>query len=296
MTLFGGLETGGTTWCALVGTGPDDVRDSIEFPIGAAGETIDRAIAFFARHDLAAVGIGSFGPVDRDRSSAGWGRITTTPKPGWSDVDLAGPVGSALGVPVGFDTDVNAAAMGEHRWGAARDVETFCYITVGTGIGGGAMTDGRLLGGAMHPEMGHQTVLRDLTEDDFPGTCPYHGDCWEGLASAPALVKRWGRPPHELPDDHVAWQIEARHLAHGLANLIYILSPQRIVLGGGVMRRTGLHALVRTQLRAIVNDYVALPTDSAGLAAFVCPPGLGGRSGSLGALALGEAAYAASLG
>ncbi|MDQ1709682.1 MAG: fructokinase, partial [Frankiaceae bacterium] len=151
MTLYGGLETGGTTWCAIVGTGPDDIRDSVEFPIGAPAATIDRAIEFFAQHELAAIGVGSFGPVDRKIGSPMWGHITSTPKPGWRDVDLAGPIGRAIGVPIGFDTDVNAAALGEHRWGAAQDVDTFCYITVGTGIGGGVMVDGVLLGGAMHP-------------------------------------------------------------------------------------------------------------------------------------------------
>jgi fructokinase len=293
MTVFGGLETGGTTWCAIVGTGPGDVRDTVEFPIGAPAETIGRAIAFFAQHDLAAVGIGSFGPVDRNPASPTWGYITTTPKPGWADVDLAGPIGSELGVPIGFDTDVNAAAIGEHRWGAAQDVTTLCYITVGTGIGGGALVNGVPLGGAMHPEMGHQAVLRDLAQDDFAGSCPYHGACWEGLASAPSLIARWGRPPVELPDDHIGWDIEAQHLAHGLANLVYILSPERIILGGGIMRRAGLHERVRSKLAAFVNDYVPLPPAGPELDAFVCAPGLGTMAGPLGAVALGEAAYRA---
>ena len=293
MTLFGGLETGGTTWVAIVGTGPDDVRDSVEFPIGEPGPTIERAIAFFAAHDLTAVGIGSFGPVDRDPRSAGWGHITTTPKPGWANVDLAGPIGAALGhLPIGFDTDVNAAAVGEHQWGAAQDVDTLCYVTVGTGIGGGVMVNGAVAAGLMHSEIGHQGVRRDLVLDAFAGSCPYHGDCWEGLASATAMFARWGVNPRELPDDHIGWEIEAEHLARGLANLVYILSPQRIVLGGGVMRRTGLHARVRTRLVELVNGYVALPATGAALDMYVCPPGLGERSGSLGALALGQAAYA----
>jgi len=292
--VFGGLETGGTTWCAIVGSGPGDVRNSVEFAIGDPSETIERAIAFFAAHDLAAVGVGSFGPVGRSADSPHWGHITTTPKPGWAYVDLAGPIGTALGVPVGFDTDVNAAALGEHRWGAAQDVDTFCYVTVGTGIGGGVMVGGLLLGGAMHPEIGHQSVVRDVAADPFAGSCPYHGDCWEGLASAPSLTARWGCTPDQLPDDHVAWEIEAQHLARGLANLVYVLSPQRIVLGGGVMRRAGLHARVREKLAVIINDYVPFGAPGTELDTFVCPPGLGARSGSLGALALGQAAYAAA--
>lgn len=292
--IFGGLETGGTTWVAIVGTGPDDVRDSVEFSIGAPGPTIERAIAFFAKHELAAVGIGSFGPVDRDPGSAQWGHITTTPKPGWAHVDLAGPIGAALGgLPIGFDTDVNAAAVGEHRWGAAQDVDTLCYVTVGTGIGGGVMVNGAVAAGLMHAEIGHQGVRRDLSADDFAGSCPFHGDCWEGLASATSMVARWGVTPRDLPDEHIAWEVQAEHLARGLANLVYILSPQRIVLGGGVMRRTGLHARVRTRLLEIVNGYVPLPAPGPDLDAFVCAPGLGAQSGSLGALALGQAAYAA---
>jgi fructokinase len=277
MDLYGGLETGGTTWCAVVGTGPDDVRDTAEWPIGVPDETIGRAIDFFSAYaGLAGVGIGSFGPVDRDRRSAQWGHITTTPKPGWAFVDLAGPIADALGVPIGFDTDVNAAAVGEYRWGAAQDVDTFCYLTVGTGIGGGVLVDGRPLGGLLHPEFG-----------------PYHGDCWEGLASATAMRARWQAEPHELPDDHPGWDVEAEDLALGLANVVYLLSPQRIVLGGGVMRRAGLHDRVRARLPRILNDYLASPAFGADIEAFVCPPGLGGRSGSLGALALGQDAAAA---
>ena len=297
MELYGGLETGGTTWRAVVGTGPHDIREVLDYPIGEPEETIGRAVDFFAGHrPLAGVGIGSFGPVERDRSSPRWGQITTTPKPGWAFVDVAGPIGRALGVPIGFDTDVNAAALGEHRWGAAQDVDTFCYVTVGTGIGGGVIAGGHVLSGLGHPEFGHQSIRRDRSADDFAGSCPYHGDCWEGLASATAMRARWSREPHQLADDHPGWDLEAEHLALGLANVVYVLSPQRIVLGGGVLRRPGLHERVRTRLVATVNDYLQLPALGVDLASYVCPPGLGDRSGSLGAVALGQAAAGAARG
>jgi fructokinase len=289
MKLFGGLETGGTTWCAVVGTGPDDIRDALEFPIGQPEPTIDHAIAFFAQHDLAAVGVGSFGPVDRNPDSAGWGYVTSTPKAGWRGVNIAGPIARALSIPIAFDTDVNAAAVGEHRWGAAQDVKTFCYVTVGTGIGCGIMVSGALLNGAMHPEVGHQALPRNPESDDFPGTCPSHGGCWEGLASATSLTARWGMTPVELPDEHVAWDIEAEHLARGIVNLVYIVSPERIILGGGVMRRRGLIDRIRAKLPGLINGYIPFP-EGSDLTAFISPPGLEARSGSLGALALAEAA------
>ncbi len=227
MALLGGIETGGTTWELAAGSGPADVRAHASIPTTFAEETIAAAVAFFREAGpVEAVGIGSFGPVDVRPGSPTWGWITTTPKPGWAQTDLAGPIGRELGVPVAFDTDVNAAALGEHRWGAAQELDTFAYVTVGTGIGGGGMARGRLLHGLVHPEVGHLRIPRDAG-DAFPGACPYHGDCWEGLAAAPALEARWGRPPHELPDDERIWSLEARYLALGLVAIVSVLSPRR---------------------------------------------------------------------
>ena len=198
MTAFGGIETGGSKWACAVGTGPEDVRATATFPTGTPAETIAQAVDFFQNgNEVAAIGIGSFGPVDVRAGSATWGHVTTTPKPGWANIDLAGAIGRALGVPVAFDTDVNAAALGEHRWGAAQGIDTFVYITVGTGIGGGGMAGGRLLHGLVHPEFGHMRIPRD-PDDGFAGACPYHGDCWEGLASGRAIGERWGAPAHTL--------------------------------------------------------------------------------------------------
>jgi len=281
VSVRGGIECGGSKWeCAIGGSGPD-LTAAETIPTTTPEETIERAIAFFEREGpVDAIGIGSFGPLDRRPGSPTWGYVTTTPKPGWAQTDIAGPIGRALSVPVAFDTDVNAAALGEHRWGAAQGLDTFCYITVGTGIGGGGMVGGKLLHGLLHPEFGHLRVPHDLTLDPFPGSCPYHGDCWEGLASGTALRARWGMPATQL-DGEVAWQLQARYLALGLVAVIAVLSPERIVIGGGVMQRPGLLADVQRELAALVNGYL-------GAAASIAPPALGGRAGVLGAIALAE--------
>ena len=196
--IVGGIEAGGTKFVCAVGTGPGDLRAVERFPTTTPEETLGRAIAYFRDRPVAAVGVGSFGPVDVDPDSPTWGHVTSTPKPGWQGADVAGGVARALGVPVGFDTDVNAAALAEHRWGAAQGLDTFVYLTVGTGIGGGGLIAGRRLHGLTHPEMGHIRVPR-VPGDDFAGVCPYHGDCWEGLASGPAIEARWGPPRPTFP-------------------------------------------------------------------------------------------------
>ena len=268
--IFGGVEAGGTKWVCAIGTGPDEIVDSVVIPTGAPDETIARATEFLQGEDsLTAVGIGSFGPVDLRR-----GRITTTPKPGWNDTELVSAFASAFDVPIGFDTDVNAAALGEQRWGAAVGVDTFVYITVGTGIGGGAMVNGRLVHGMLHPEIGHMRVPHDWDRDPFPGVCPYHGDCFEGLASGEAMKAR-GDSPVEL---------EAEYLALGVLNVISVLSPQRIILGGGVMKEPGLLEAVQRRVPEIAGGYFDLPE--------IVAPALGDRSGVLGALELARLALA----
>jgi fructokinase len=278
---FGAIEAGGTKWVCGIGSGPDDLVTT-QIPTTSPNETIANAIAFFRDRDLAAVGIGSFGPVNLDRASPHYGYITSTPKRGWQNTDVAGAFHAALNIPVGFDTDVNAAALGESRWGAARDVASCLYLTIGTGVGGGAILDGRLLHGLMHPEMGHIRIPHDLQRDPFPGACPFHGDCLEGLASGPAIQKRWGIPAKELLSDHPAWRLEARYLALAVANFVFTVSPARVILGGGVMDQVQLFAMIRTELAEILNEYIQLPEP------FVVSPGLGNRSGVLGALALAE--------
>jgi fructokinase len=288
--LVGGLEAGGTKFVCAVGTGRDDIRAEARFPTTTPEETLDRVVTFFAeqasRRPLAALGVASFGPLDLDPRSVTYGSITTTPKPGWRHVDLVAPLRRALGIPVAFDTDVNVAALAEHHWGAAQGMSSMVYVTVGSGIGGGIVLDGRPVHGLVHPEMGHQRLPHDRARDPFPGVCPHHGDCWEGLASAPALAARWGQPAETLPDAHPAWDLEADYLALGLANVVLVLSPERIVLGGGVMTRASLRPMVRAKLVAVLGGYVSSPALRDGIEQYLVAPALGERAGVLGAMAL----------
>ncbi len=290
-TIYGGIEAGGTKFVCAIGSGPDSLQAETQFPTTTPDETIGRAIEFFQSQpaELAAIGIAAFGPVDLNPASPTYGYITTTPKSGWANTDLVGAIGRALGVPVGFDTDVNGAALGEHRWGAARGLDTFLYLTIGTGIGGGGMLGGRLMHGLIHPEMGHMRLPHDWDADPFPGLCPYHGDCLEGLAAGPAIQARWGQPAQTLPDDHPAWPLQARYLGLALANLVCILSPQRIILGGGVMNVLPLLALVRSEMQQLLNGYVQAPEILQQIDTYIVAPGLGSRAGALGAIALAEA-------
>lgn len=289
--LFGGIEAGGTKFVCAVGVGPDNLRAEARFPTTTPAETIERALAFFreaqAQHGpLTALGIASFGPVDLDPRSPAFGHITSTPKPGWANADLVAPFRRAFGVPVGFDTDVNGAALGEWRWGAAQSLDTFIYLTIGTGIGGGGLAAGRLLHGLVHPEMGHIRLPHDAARDPFPGLCPFHGDCFEGLAAGPALEKRWGARAETFAPDHPAWALEAHYIALALHNYICTLSPQRVILGGGVMGQQQMFPLVRAGVRDLLNGYVQAPAVLERLDNYIVPPGLGGRAGVLGAIAL----------
>ncbi len=288
----GGIEAGGTKFVCAVGSGPQDLRNEVRFPTTTPEETLDRAVAYFREQrrgqPLTAIGIGSFGPVDARRGSPTFGYITTTPKPGWANTDFAGRLERALGLPVYFDTDTNAAALGEHTWGAARNLHDFLYLTVGTGIGGGAMTNGLLLHGFNHIEAGHIRVPHDRERDPFPGNCPFHGDCLEGLASGPALEERWNRRAETLPPEHPAWELEAEYLAHAAVNFLLTLAPQRIIMGGGVMEQRQLFPLIRQKVSRLLNNYLQLPEIAAHLDQYIVPPELGNRAGILGAIALAQ--------
>ncbi len=287
---YGGIEVGGTKIICAVGTGPEDVQAERRFPTTTPGEALAQIVAFFQQYQLAAFGIGSFGPISLKRGAPDYGCITSTPKPGWANTDLAGTLGRALGVPVGFDTDVNAAALGEWRWGAGQDLDTFLYLTIGTGVGGGGISNGRLMHGLLHPEMGHIRLPRDSRIDPFAGICPYHGDCLEGLASGPAMQARWGRPAESLPADHPAWKLEAHYLALACVAFMCILSPQRIILGGGVMSQDRLYARIQREVLTLLNGYIQAPVVLQHIDTYIVPPKLGSRVGVLGALALAEQA------
>ena len=291
--VYGGIEAGGTKFVCAVGSGPDDIRAKTQFPTTMPDETLGRAIDFFRSQpfDLDALGIASFGPVDPNPASPTYGYVTSTPKPGWANTDFAGIVGRALNLPVGFDTDVNGAALGEYRWGAAQGLDTFIYLTIGTGLGGGGLINGRSMHGLIHPEMGHIRLPHDWEADPFPGICPYHGDCLEGLACGPAIEGRWGQPSPTLAPDHPAWQLEAHYLALGLVNFITTLSPQRIVMGGGVMQQAQLFPLIHQEVQALLNEYIRAPQILDQIETYIVPPGLGNLAGVLGAIALAEQAH-----
>jgi fructokinase len=290
--IYGGIEAGGTKWVCAIGRAPDEIAELVTIPTTTPADTIARAAAFFAaREPLAAIGVGSFGPLDLRPGSPTHGWITTTPKAGWSGTDVAGMLAEALFVPIALDTDVNAAALAEHRFGAAIGLETFCYVTVGTGIGGGVFANGALLHGLVHPELGHMRIPHDRARDPFDGVCPFHGDCFEGLASGEAIRRRWGSSG-EGPLDEPALELEAEYLALGLLNVTGMLSPQRIVIGGGVMNEPRLLPRIRTRVCELAGGYLAAPELDGDVAGYIVAPGLGDRAGIVGALELAVGAGA----
>ena len=291
MKLFGGIESGGTKFMCIVGSSPDHIVNEKRIPTTNPEETIRKVIEFFnpytTKKELSAVGIGSFGPLDLNQDSDTYGYITTTPKLGWPNIDLRGQIQRGLDVPVAFDTDVNAAAYGEQFWiEENHHLDPFLYLTVGTGIGVGVIVNGRPLHGLIHAEAGHSSIPHDWQRDPFPGVCPYHGDCFEGLASGPSLNKRWGQKPDTLPDDHPAWDLEAEYIARAIVNLIYVYSPRKIVFGGGVSQHSGLIQTVRTKIQKFNNGYVHSNMLLEKIDEYIHLPVLGNRSGELGAMAM----------
>ena len=284
---YAGLEAGGTKFVCMVASGPDGVRAQISFPTSKPEVTLGRAVAFFKAHEpFAALGIGTFGPCDLNPASPTYGRLSTSIKPGWKQADMLGAFRQAFEVPIGIDTDVNAAALGEYTWGAGQGLAGVLYLTVGTGIGGGGVIDGRMMHGLFHPEMGHIRVPRVSGDDSFGGVCPYHGDCLQGLASGPAMEARWGKPAAEIPLGHPAWSMEAHYLALAVHNYICTLSPNRVILGGGVMGQKHLFPLIQEEVKRLLNGYIQLPLILERIDEYILPPALGDWAGVLGAVAL----------
>jgi len=294
---FGAIEAGGTKFVCMIGNGPDDILDIDRFPTTSPGETLGRVLEFFRRPhpgvSLAAIGVASFGPIDLSPESPHYGQITTTPKLPWQYTDVVGPLRAAFGVPVGWDTDVNGAALAERRWGAGIGADPLVYITVGTGIGGGALVGGEPVHGMLHPEMGH-LLVPSFAGDEFPGVCPFHGRCLEGVASGPALQARAGRPAQDLAHDDPIWDLEATYLAYGILCMTEILAPERVVVGGGVAEQPALIPAIRRQLLRLNNGYLAWMAEPGAIEAYVVSPGLGDRAGILGALELARRAYTAA--
>lgn len=284
MTLFGAVEIGGTKTDVAIGTSPEDLTEPHRIPTGTPDETLGAVIEYLSGQPIDAVGVASFGPLDLDPSSTGYGRMLSTPKPGWSEVDVLGVLSSGLSVPVSLDTDVNGAALGEGRWGAAQGMSDFCYVTVGTGIGAGVVVGGRVIGGAGHPETGH-IVVKHVVGDTFPGICPYHGDCLEGMTSGPALEARFG-PPKTWAGNDVVLHLAAGYVAQGMRALVYTVAPERIIVGGGVSQLPGFHQRLRRQTGGLLANYPREPD----LDLLISKPGLGDLSGLAGALVLAETA------
>ncbi len=292
--LLGALEAGGTKMVCALGNEQGEVLDRASFPTRKPEETVRDIVEFFRGKGIAALGISCFGPLDLDRNSPAFGSITTTPKPGWQNVPLKKMLEEELCVPVDIDTDVNGAALGEALLGAGKDVDSLVYYTVGTGIGGGIYYEGHLHHGLVHPEMGH-IPLRPHPDDPAPnGFCPFHVSCLEGLANGPAIEKRWGISAKELPEDHLAWTLEAEYLSQMCMSTILTLSPKRIVLGGGVMQQKHLFPRIHKRTRELLNGYVAHPVILEHIDTYIVPPGLGNNSGAVGSLLLAKRALEAA--
>jgi len=288
--IYAGVEAGGTKFVCVIGSDPNNIFEEVNFPTTEPIETISKAVGFIrknmAEYKLAGLGIASFGPLDLDLNSDTYGYITSTPKAGWSNTNLLGELRDNLGLDSYIDTDVNCASLGEQVWGAAKGMDTFIYITVGTGIGGGGIVNNEMIHGAGHPEMGHIRIPHDLKRDPFEGICLFHGDGLEGLASGPAVEKRWGKRGEELGADHPAWDLEAHYLGMAMANFILTLSPQMIIMGGGIMNTSELIEKVRIETLKNLGGYLQNPELSGSLDNFIVRPKLGDRAGSLGAIAL----------
>ena len=283
---LGALEAGGTKMVCAIGDENGNVFERESFPTKMPEETMPNIIAYFKEKGIEALGVSSFGPLNLDEKDSHYGDITTTPKPGWANYPLRRVLMEELGVPVGIDTDVNGAAMAEALIGAGKGLDSLVYYTIGTGIGGGAMVDGKRLHGLVHPEMGHM-LLRPHKDDPTPrGFCPYHDGCLEGMANGPAIEKRWGVSAKELPEDHPAWDLEAEYLAQMCVNTIVVLSPKMIVLGGGVMHQMHLFPKIRKRTQELLNGYVAHDAVRVNIDNYIVPPALGDNAGAAGSLLL----------
>ncbi len=287
--LYGGIEAGGTKFVCALGSGPGRIVSETRIETTSPDETLQRVVQFFRpaviEKTIGRIGVACFGPLDLDPRSSTYGFITSTPKQGWRNTDILRRLERELHVGVVLDTDVNGAALGELTWGAGQGFDPLLYLTIGTGIGGGLVKDGVPWKGLLHPEMGHIRLPHDLTRDPFPGSCPFHGDCFEGLASGPAIAERIGLPADSLPDDHPFWRIEAHYIALAVQNFVLTLSPRMIILGGGIMQREHLFPLIRTEVRDLLNGYVQHPFVER-LDEYIVRPSLGNRAGVLGAIAL----------
>lgn len=282
---LGAIEAGGTKFVCGIADENGNIFERVNFPTETPEITLQKVYDFFKDKGVEAIGVGSFGPIDPNPNSETYGYITKTPKKYWSDFNLIGELQKNLNIPMAFDTDVNGAALGEATWGAAKGLKNCLYLTIGTGIGGGALVSGKLVHGMLHPEMGHIFIKRH-PEDTYKGKCPFHQDCFEGLASGPAIEERWGVKAYDLPIDHEAWNLEAYYIAQALVNYILTISPEKIILGGGVMKQSQLFPLIRKYVKEMLNNYVQTEEILENIDEYIVYPKLGDNAGLLGSIAL----------
>ena len=285
MKYYGSLEAGGTKMVCAIGDEQGNILERISIPTLAPENTMPAIIEFFKSKNISALGIGCFGPVDLDKKSPTYGHITTTPKLAWKNYDIVGVCEKELGVPVGFDTDVNGSALGEATWGCTKDLDNSIYITVGTGIGVGVIIDRKPYHGMLHPEGGHIFLARHPQDPMERGVCPYHELCLEGLASGPSIQARWGKPGVELADRKEVWELEAYYLAQAICSYIMILSPERIIVGGGVAHQEQMMPLIRKEVLRQMGGYIAAK-GMQDLDNYIVLPSLNDNQGILGALKL----------
>lgn len=282
---IGAIEAGGTKFVCGVGNEKGEISDKVIFQTENPETTLKKVINFFKDKKIEKLGIGSFGPIDLNINSKTYGYIKKTPKLDWINFDTIGYLKKYLQIPIFFDTDVNGAALGEATWGAAKNLKNCLYLTIGTGIGGGALINGNLVHGMLHPEMGH-IIIKRHPKDNYKGKCPFHSDCFEGLASGPSLKERWGQEGIEIPENHIAWDIEAFYIAQGLVNFILTFSPEKIILGGGVMKQLHLFPKIRKEVILLLQNYIQTDEILKNIDNYIVPPKLGDNSGLLGAIAL----------
>lgn len=286
---IGAIEAGGTKMVCAIVNEQGQVLDRATFPTTTPGETTKKMIEYFQDKNIERLGIASFGPVDLNKKSASYGYIMKTPKPGWTYFDMVGTFMKALKVPVGFDTDVNGAILGEVRLGAARGCDNAIYITIGTGIGVGVYCNGSLMHGLTHPEAGHILIGRHPADDEerFTGVCPFHKNCFEGLASGPSIQARWGKPAAELAENREVWELESFYIAQAITNYVLSYSPEKIVLWGGVMHQPNLINYVRIQVKELLGGYVSHMSLDEDIDSYIVEPELGENAGIIGAAMLG---------
>ena len=282
--IYGALEAGGTKMVCAIGTEDGKIIEQTSIPTVSPEETIPKIIDWFRDKEISALGIAAFGPIDLNRNSETYGSFTTTPKLKWANYNIVKAMKDALSVPVGFDTDVNGSLLGEITYGQAKGLKDAVYITIGTGIGGGVMSNGKLVHGMLHPELGHMKMVA-FPGDDYKGHCPYHGTCLEGMAAGPAIEDRWGKKGIELKDDTKVWEMEAYYIAQALTNIILVMSPQMIILGGGVMHQTQLFPLIREKTKEMLNGYIKT-SEIADMDHYIVPASLNDDQGIMGCIKL----------